>query len=131
MIMRQTAWCTLKYFAWISEEDILARTIQEGLVGLKDSRASLQLYPEILPNYLVTPIMYQQVVPGSVDYMLPPSDSDNDVVEYFQIESEGESEEKTQKEHGYQVEEIKEECEEDPKEYPKEKILGEDSTKKN
>lgn len=80
MGMGQNSWCTPEYFVWINEEYELVRPSREGLGGLKDSAAALQIYHEILPHYLVTTTMHQHVVSGSVNHMFPPPDDDNQIV---------------------------------------------------
>lgn len=93
----QNSWCTPEYFVWINEEDELARLSREGLAGLENSVAALQIYHEILPHYLVTTTMHKHLVLGSVDHMLPLLDDDNQIIEYIQIESEIEPKEDLEK----------------------------------
>jgi len=112
MSMRQNSLCTPEYFVWITKEDQLARPSREGLAGLEDSRAALQVYNRILPHYLVTPTMHQQVVQGSIDHILLLSDDDNRIVEYIQIEFEEELEEDPEEELEYNLDDVEEEFEE-------------------
>lgn len=77
-----------EHFVWINKEGEFARLSREGLNGLEDSVAALQIYHEILPHYLFTTDMYWQVVTRSVDHMLPLPDDDDQLIEYIQIESE-------------------------------------------
>nr|XP_033515016.1 uncharacterized protein LOC117279573 [Nicotiana tomentosiformis] len=116
MGMGQNPWCTSEYFVWIDEEDKLAKLSREGLTGLEDSAISLKIYHEILPYYLLTTAMHQQVVPRSVDHMLPPPDDDDQVIEYIQIELEIDLEE----DHNEELEYNNDEDEEDVEDYPKE-----------
>lgn len=90
---------------WISEEDQLATPSWEGLAELEDLRV-LQVYHEILPHYLVTSTIHQQVVLGSVDHMISPPDDDNQIVEYIQIESEEEPEEDPEDELEYHYHDV-------------------------
>lgn len=82
-----------------SKGDLIAWPSREGLTGLEDAKAALQVYNEILPRIFVTPHMYYQVVPRFVDYVIPSFD-DEDMVEYIE-------------------EDPKEDLEEDPEEDPK------------
>lgn len=75
--------------------------------------------------------MYQQVVPGLVDYMPLLPNGDDDVVEYIQIEFEDDPEEDLEEEPEYQGEDIEEEFEEDTEEDTDEERLGEDSAEEN
>lgn len=68
---------------------------------MEDSRVALQVYHAILPHYHVTPIMYQQVVLGLADYMLPLPDGDDNIVKHMQIEFEDDPEEDLKEEPEY------------------------------
>lgn len=62
------------------------------MIGLDDI-STLQIYHEIFPHYLVTIAIHRQVVPSSVNHILPPPEDDDRMIEYIQIESEKELEE--------------------------------------
>lgn len=83
--MKQNAWCTPEYYDCILEEDLTTRPSQEGLPHLVDSRTTLLVYHKILPHHIFTPSMYLQVIPGSVYYLLLPSENE-DMVDYMEEE---------------------------------------------
>lgn len=126
MPMVQNSWCITEYFMLINEEDELSRPSREGMIGLEDVAAALQIYHEIFSHYLVTTAMYRQVIPWSIDHMLPPPEDDDRVIEYIQIDFEIEPEEDPEEESEYTNDEEEEEVEEDPEEEPEEEILGGD-----
>lgn len=104
--MGQNPWCTPECFVWINEEDELASPSREGLTELEDSAVALQIYHKILPYYLITTAMYQQVISGSIDHMLPPLDKDNQVMEYIQIDSKTQLEEELEYNNDEDEEEV-------------------------
>lgn len=112
--MGKSPWCMPEYCVCFNNEDKLDRSNREGLTGMEDSTADLQIYYEIIPHYLVTTAMYRQVVSGSVDHILPPPNDDYRVIEYIHIESEIEPEEDPQEEPEYNNEENEKEIEKDP-----------------
>jgi len=123
MPMGQNSWCTPEYYVWINEEEELTRPSREGITWLEDVMVALKIYHEILPYYLVTTSMHRQVVPRSIDHMLPPAEDDDRIVECIQIESSTEPKEYPEEESEFnddekefeedQEEDLEEDLEED------------------
>ncbi|KAM3355809.1 protein SHORT ROOT IN SALT MEDIUM 1-like [Capsicum galapagoense] len=106
--MGGNAYCTPKYYTWYRLEGIIAQPSLKSLQGLADIHRTDQIRDQLLHLSPVTTAMYEQVIPGSMDNLIPAVDD--------------ELEEEMEKDPEEDPKKIEEDPEKDPEEDPEEDL---------
>ncbi|XP_015170923.1 uncharacterized protein [Solanum tuberosum] len=111
---RRKKWCTPEYYAWQNTVSHMAHPSVHGHSGFVDNQHIDWIRESVLPRMGFTASMYNQIVPGSIDYLIQ-------VVEEEEEEEDPEEDpEEDSKENP--EEDPKEDPEEDPDEDPEEEV---------